>query len=274
MLYDDDGVGLLARRQLREDAPAVVAETCAWTVGLSDRPHYLRRHGRLVASGSTIGDRAISGLPLASEEDGRIELTEAAPGSFQDLLNALTPEGRLYADLLEEQVLTPFTLRTCVRAAQLAREDQPEAWAELLDELGEDGTDLEAVARAAEWDVPLRADVEQLVIGALGSVPLVEVEAEGLPLAVVRAAEDEARGVVASRPAVPAPAEEELAGALFLAEAAVREAGLGDPVPPENAQRLIEVLTGEGLEPDEMLQILPKLPVEGLTAQRVAALLS
>lgn len=273
MLYDDDGVGLLARRQLREDAPTLVAEACAWTVGLSDRPHYLRRHGRLVASGSTIGDRAISGLPLASEEDGRIELTEAPPGSFQDLLNALTPEGRLYADLLEEQVLTPFTLRTCVRAAELAREDQPEAWVELLDELGEDGSDLEAVARAAEWDVPLRADVEQLVIGALGGVPLVEVEAEGLPLAVVRAAEDETRAV-APADASPAPAEEELAGALFLAEAAVREAGLGDPVPPENAQRLIDVLTGEGLEPEEMLQILPKLPVEGLTAQRVAALLA
>ncbi|MGN6245953.1 MAG: hypothetical protein ACTHQ3_20065 [Motilibacteraceae bacterium] len=272
MLYDDDGVGLLARRQLREDAPALVAEACAWTVGLSDRPHYLRRHGRLVASGSTIGDRAVSGLPLASEEDGRIELTEAAPGSFQDLLNALTPEGRLYADLLEEQVLTPFTLRTCVRAAQTAREEQPEAWAELLDELGEDGTDLEAVARAAEWDVPLRADVEQLVVGALGPVPLFEVEAEGLPLAVVHAAEDEVRD--AAPVDVPTPAEEELAGALFLAEAAVREAGLGDPVPPENAQRLIEVLTGEGLEPDEVLQILPKLPVEGLTAQRVAALLS
>lgn len=57
-MYDVDAVGLLSRELLRERLPALVAESCAWAVGLSDRPHLLRRHGRLVDTGVTLGVRA------------------------------------------------------------------------------------------------------------------------------------------------------------------------------------------------------------------------
>src|SRR3954468_1584984 len=141
-------MGLLTREVLRERVPALVAEACAWSVGLSDQPHHLRHRGRLVATGVTIGVRAANGQPLSGEEDGRLELGDARPGSFQDALNAATPDGGTYADRLDHEVLDPFVLRTCVLAAERARDTRRRAWADLFEELGEDGSDLTDVVRA------------------------------------------------------------------------------------------------------------------------------
>jgi hypothetical protein len=274
-VYDVDPVGLLAREVLREQLPALVAEACAWSVGLSDRPHLVRRHGRLVGTGVTLGVRAAGDLPLGAEEDERLELGGARAGSFQDALNALTPAGTVYADSLDEQVLTPFVRDVCVQAAVRARRDLPEAWAELLDDLGEDGSDPEEVVRAAEWEAPLRTEAELLLLAALADVPLVEVEAEGLPLSLVRAAEAETR---AAAPAVAAPepdaAADDLVGALYLAELALREARLPLPVPAAAAASLVAVLRAEGLEGDEVLRVLPHLPVSADAAEQVRAALS
>lgn len=267
-MFDADPTALLARELLRDRARELVAETCAWTVGLSDRPHLWRRHGRPQPSGLTLGQRAEAALPLAGEEDVRLELGSPRPGSFGDVLGALHTDGRLWADLFEEQVLAPFVLETCVLATERTALHEPDAWLELLDELGEDGTDPEAVVRAAEWEAPLRIEAEQLVLAALADAPLVEVEAEGLPLSLVRAAEAELRSAAA--PSIVVLAEEDLAGALFLAETALQAAGLTVPVPPEEAPALLEALVTEGLEPMEVLAVLPHLPVLADTADAVA----
>ena len=268
-MYDVDELGLLTREVLREQTAALVAEACAWSVGLSDRQHHARRHGRVVPSGVTLGQRAEADLPLAEEQDAPLELAEARPGTFADALGALNAEGRLEAQRFEDEVLVPFVLQTCVRAAERARVDAPTSWGELLDELGEDGTDLEEVVRAAEWEAPLRTLAEQLVLAALGDVPLVAVEHEGLPLSLVRAAEAATRAA-ASPLRASALGDEELAGALFLAEAALGAAELALPVSPAEAGALLAALTGEGLEPDEVLGVLPHLPVLADTADLVA----
>ena len=268
-------MALLTREVLRERAPALIAEACAWSVGLSDQPHHLRRGGRLVGTGVTIGVRAASGQPLSGEEDGRLELGDARPGSFQDALNALAPDGTVYAERFDVQVLDPFVLDTCVRAAERARDSRPAEWRELLDELGEDGADLAEVVRVGEWEPPLRIDAEHLVLAALGAVPLVEVEAEGLPLSLVRAAEGITRGAVVPAP-VPdgTPDEGELAGTLFLASAALRAAGLPLPVPPSHAEALVTALLAEGLLLEELPAVLPHLPVQPDTAAEVEAIVA
>lgn len=270
-MYDVDAVGLLTRELLRERTAALVAEACAWTVGLSDQQHWQRRAGRLVASGSTLGLRATLGQQLGVEDDVHLELGDARPGSFQDALAALTPDGTLYADRLDLEVLTPFVLQTCVDAVDRYRTASPADWQELLDELGEDGDDLPEVVRAAEWEAPLKILAEQLVLAALGDQPLVEVEAEGLPLSLVRAAEAVARGA-APQPE-PEPAQEDLAGALFLAEAALQAAALPVPVPAARADALLDLLLGEGLEAQEVLAVLPHLPVQQETAEEIGATL-
>ena len=267
-MYDADPVALLTREVLRERTPALVAETCAWSVGLSDAPHHARRHGRVVPTGLTLGARAASGQQLSVDEDLRLELGEPVPGSFADALGALTADGGLQADRFDAQVLAPFVLETCVEAARRAAAAQPEVWAELLDDLGEDGDDLTAVVRAAEWDAPLRTDAEQLVLAALGHVPLVEVEAEGLPLSLVRAAEAETRRA-AGLATDPPLQDDELAGALFLADVALSTSGLPQPVAPDHAEPLLDALLGEGLEPEEVLAVLPHLPVTADTADAV-----
>ena len=66
-MFDVDWMGLLTREVLRERVPALVAEACAWSVGLSDQPHHLRHRGRLVATGTTHGVRAANGQPLSGE---------------------------------------------------------------------------------------------------------------------------------------------------------------------------------------------------------------
>ena len=271
--FGPDFMALLCREVLRERTPALIAETCAWAVGLSDHPHVQRVRGRLVPSGSTLGARAANGQLLGGEEDGRLELGDARPGSFQDALNAIGPDGVIHADRFDRELVDPFVLDTCVQAAERARAGRPAEWAELLDELGEDGRDLVEVVRVGEWEAPLRIDAEHLVLAALGTVPLVEVEAEGLPLSLVRAAEAVTRAA-APVPAPTGPAADELAGALFLAEAALRGSGLTLPVPLAQADRLLDVLLAEGLLPEEVPALLSQLPVEPVTAAEVRATLA
>jgi hypothetical protein len=275
-VFDDDPVAALARELLRRRTAALIAEACAWSVGLSDRPHLVRLRGRLVATGLTLGARAATGQPLSGDENGRLELGDARPGSFQDALNSLSADGSVLADRFDDEVLAPFVLETCVLALQQARRSRPALWRFLLDELGEDDDpDLTEVVRIGGWEAPLRMDAEHLVLAALGSAPLVEVEAEGLPLSLVRAAEATARAAApAPAPQPPPVRAEELGGALFLGQAAVRAAGLPVPVPPGQAPALLDALLGEGLEPEEVQRVLPHLPVEGPTVDRVADLLT
>ena len=68
-VYDVDAVALRTREVLRERTRALVAEACAWSVGLSDRPHHVRRHGRVVPTGLTLGMRAAAGQQLGVDED-------------------------------------------------------------------------------------------------------------------------------------------------------------------------------------------------------------
>jgi hypothetical protein len=270
--FGPDFMALLTRELLRERAAALIAEACAWSVGLSDQPHHTRLRGRVVATGLTIGARAATGQPLSGDEDGRLELGDARPGSFQDALNAVTADGTVIAEHFDREVVEPFVLDTCVAAAERARAQRAPAWAELLDELGEDGGDLVEVVRVGEWEAPLRIEAEHLVLAALGSVPLVEVEAEGLPLSLVRAAEAVTRAAAPpSRGPVGAERPDELAGALFLAEAALAGSGLTLPVPLAEADRLLDVLLAEGLLPEEVPALLPHLPVEPVTAAEVRA---
>src|SRR3954469_7378419 len=88
-----DRVALLSHELLRARAAELIAEASAWSVGLSDRPHFERRNGRVRPTGDTLGSRAAAELPLTEEEVARIELGEASPGTFRDALNALTPNG-------------------------------------------------------------------------------------------------------------------------------------------------------------------------------------
>lgn len=270
-MFDVDWLGVLAREVLRERTAALIAESCAWAVGLSDRPHLRWRGGAVVPSGPTTGERAASGLPLSGEETGRIELGDAPAGSFQDALNALAPDGGVHADRFDDEVLVPFVHDTCVAAAERARADRPAAWAELADDVGEDSDDTAAVVRAGGWETSLRTDAEQLVLSALGALPLLEVETEGLPLSLVRAAE------AATRAAAPAPEahvpDESLAGALFLARAALDASGCTVPVPPSEAELLLAALANAGLEAGEVPAVLRHLPVEQATATRITATL-
>jgi hypothetical protein len=86
----------------------------------------------------------------------------------------------------------------------------------------------------------------------------------------VRAAE------AATRAAVPPSAshgdDDALTGALFLADAALRDAGLALPVPEPQAGRLLEALLREGLEADEVRAVLAHLPVTAAAAAKVTAL--
>jgi hypothetical protein len=269
-VFDVDWMGLLTRAVLRERAAELIAETCAWAVGMSDQPHYLRTAGRIVATGSTVGERAAKELPLGDEEDGRLDLGDARPGSFQDALNAVGADGVLQAHRFDDEVLHPFVHHTCVLAAERARVTRPEAWAELADDVGEDDGDLPGVVRSGAWEAPLRIEAEHLVLAALGGVPLIEVEAEGVPLALVRAAEAATRAAVAPQGLVTEDAD--LAGSLFLARAAVDATGESLPLGPEAGERLVEELLAHGLEPGEVISVLPHLPLQPETATEVAAI--
>jgi hypothetical protein len=270
-VFDVDWMGLLTREVLRERGAALIAESCAWAVGLSDRPHYRRRSGRVAPSGLTVGERAANGQPLGGEEDGRVDLEDARPGSFQDALNMIGPDGRLEAERFDDEVLVPFVAETCRVAGERACTTRRADWAELADDLGEDAAAVADVVRAGGWEAPLRIDAEHLVLAALRDVPLLEVEAEGLPLSLVRAAE------AATRAAAPAPApapDDGLAGALFLARAALEDCGATVPVPPAEADLLLAALGDAGLEPEEVTRVLPHLPVEEPTITRIAATLA
>ena len=270
-MFDVDWMGQLGREVLRERLPALIAETCAWTVGMSDRPHHERRRGRLGETGGTIGDRIARGQPLSGEEDGRLDLGDARPGSFRDVLNAVDATGVLYADRFDREVLEPFVLATCVLAAERARATRRAEWTELLDDLGEDGRDLVGVVRAGEWEASLRTEAEHLVLAALADVPLLEVEAEGLPLSLVRAAEALTREAATAPPSAPSGEDPAASGAVFLARAAV--ADLDEPVPPSQADRVLTALLAEGIEPEELPAVLPHLPLAPGTADAVLTLL-
>jgi hypothetical protein len=270
-VFDIDWMGLLTREVLRERTAALVAEACAWAVGMSDQPHFLRSGGRVVATGQAVGERAALGLPLSGDEDGRLDLADARPGSFQDALNAVDRTGTVHADRFDAEVLHPFVVETCLTAAERARRTRPADWAELADDVGEDEADLRDVVVAAGWEAPLRIDAEHLVLAALGATPLIEVEAEGLPLSLVRAAEAATRA--AAVPPPPEPADDALAGALFLADAALRDARLTQPVPEPQAGRLLEALLLQGLETAEVRAVLAHLPVTAAAADKVAALM-
>ena len=270
-MFDVDWMGELTREVLRERTAALIAETCAWAVGLSDRPHYRHGSAGVVPSGLTIGARAATEQHLGSEEDGRLDLGDARAGTFRDALNALEPGGRLYADLFDEEVLHPFAHETCLLAAERARTARPAAWAELADDVGEDPADLPAVLHAGEWEVPLRAEAELLVLAALADVPLLDVEAEGVPLSLVRTAESVARAAAA--PVLPEPTADDLAASLFLARAAVTATGAPLPLAPAAAERLVEELLAHGLETHEVAGVLPHLPVQSAAAAEVVAIL-
>lgn len=270
-MFDVDWMGLLTGEVLRERAAELIAEACAWSVGTSDQPHYLRSGGRIVATGLTVGERALRGLPLSGDEDGRLDLGDARPGSFQDALNAVDVHGTVQADRFDADVLHPFVHATCLVAAERARRTRRAAWDELADDVGEDGAALDDVVRAGGWEAPLRIDAEHLVLAALRDVPLIEVEAEGLPLSLVRSAEAVVRAAAA--PSDPGPADDDLAGSLFLARAAVTATGAALPVGPDVAERLVEELLAHGLEPDEVAAVLPHLPLQSATADEVVAII-
>jgi hypothetical protein len=269
-VFDVDWMGLLTREVLRERAAELIAESCAWAVGMSDQPHYQRSAGRIVATGTTMGERAAKDLLLGDEEGGRLELDDARPGSFQDALNSVGADGVLQSQRFDDEVLHPFVHETCVRAAERARRTRPADWAELADDVGEAATDLAEVVRGGGWEAPLRIDAEHLVLAALGAVPLIEVEAEGLPLSLVRAAEAVAQGAV---PALGRAPDADLEASLFLADAAVTATGAPRPVPPDAAERLVEQLLAHGLEADEVIAVLPRLPLQQETADTVVAIL-
>jgi hypothetical protein len=273
-VFDVDWMELATREMLRERAAVLIAEACAWAVGLSDRPHYRPGGAGVLPSGQTLGDRAATDQPLGSEENGRLDLGDARAGSFRDALNALDRDGRVHADRFDEDVLHPFAHDTCLLAAERAQATRPGAWAELADDVGEDPADLAAVLHAGEWEVPLRAEAELLVLAALADVPLLDVEAEGVPLSLVRAAEAIARGAVAPDASAGGSEDADLAGAVFLAEAAVRTAGLPVPVPPDEARPLVAELLAAGLEPEEVVGVLPHLPLGPGTAEAATRLLA
>lgn len=276
-MYELDPVSVMSLEILREQTAALIAETSAWCVGLSDRPHFLRRNGRVKPSGYTLGARAAAELPLGGEEDALIGLGEARPGSFRDLLNALTPVGEIYADHLERDVLRPFSVRTCINAIEQARKTRPRVWADLMDDLGledDEDVDVEELVRSGEWAVALLVEAEQLVLAALGDIALIDVELEGAPLALVRSAEAITVAAAPLPPDLPSGVDDDdLAGALFLADAALRAAALTVPVPPVQAVELLQVLTDEGLQPDEIVRLLPELPVLQETIELVLEVL-
>jgi hypothetical protein len=67
--------------------------------------------------------------------------------------------------------------------------------------------------------------------------------------------------------------DDDLAASLFLAEAAVTATGVALPVAPDAAERLLEQLLAHGLEPDEVVAVLPHLPVQRETADTVVAII-
>jgi hypothetical protein len=270
-VFDVDWFGLLTRDVLRERTAALIAEACAWAVGLSDGQHLLARDGRVTPSGLTVGERAVRGLPLAADTDVRLDLADAVPGSFRDVLGALAPGGGTHAERFDVEVLAPFVRDVCLLAARRAGRERPADWAELADDVGEEPDDPASVVRSGGWEAPLRTDAEHLVLAALGEVPLIEVEAEGLPLSLVRAAEAVTRDAASPEPA-PAAGDDDLAAVLFLADAALAAADLPRPVPPSAAADLLAALRAEGLADDEVLQALWRLPVAPETVDRVRQL--
>ena len=127
------------------------------------------------------------------------------------------------------------------------------------------------MVRGGGWEAPLRIEAEHLVLAALGAVPLIEVEAEGLPLSLVRAAE----AVTRARPHRRAgrPPTTTWPASLFLAgRGGRRDRGADAGAAGRRPSALVEELLAHGLEPDEVLAVLPHLPVQPETADSVVAI--
>jgi hypothetical protein len=67
--------------------------------------------------------------------------------------------------------------------------------------------------------------------------------------------------------------DDDLAASLFLARAAVTATGVPVPVPPERAAALLQQLLAHGLEPGDVVAVLPELPVQPATVEVIVALL-
>ncbi|WP_324278061.1 hypothetical protein [Blastococcus brunescens] len=89
-----------------------------------------------MATGLTVGERAAHGLALSGDEDGRLDLGDARPGSFQDALNSVDAAGTVAADRFDLDVLHPFVHATCLAAAECARRTRRADWDELADDVG------------------------------------------------------------------------------------------------------------------------------------------
>lgn len=110
-------------------------------------------------------------------------------------------------------------------------------------------------------DGALLIETGQLVLAALGDLTLVDVGVAGVPLALVRSAESMAIKAAPVAAAEGAADDDDLAGALLLADAALRAGALTVPMPPAEAVDLLPLLTDEGLQADEIARLLPELPV-------------
>ena len=120
-MFDVDWMGLLTREVLRERTAALDRRDVR--VGRRHvRPAALHGSGgRVVATGQTVGERAALGLPLSGDEDVRLDLADARPGTFRDALGAVDGTGTLHADRFDAEVLHPFVLETCLAAAERGR---------------------------------------------------------------------------------------------------------------------------------------------------------
>ena len=152
----------------------------------------------------------------------------------------------------------------------MARRTRSGDWAELADDVGEEPDDLAAVVAAAGWEAPLRIEAEHLVLAALGAVPLIEVEAEGLPLSLVRAAEAATRG---ARPRAGDGGRGSGGARCSSPRRRWSATGAPQPIGPDAAERLAAELSEHGLEPDDVVAVLPYLPVQPETADSVRAIL-
>ena len=267
-MFDVDWMGLLTREVLRERTPELIAEACAWAVGMSDQPHYLRTGGRIVATGPTVGERAAKGLPLGDDEDGRLDLGDARPGSFQDALNAVAPTASCRPTASTRSCCTRSSTRPACGPPSGRARTRPDAWAELAEDVGEEEGDLADVVRSGGWEAPLRIDAEHLVLAALGGIPLIEVEAEGLPLSLVRAAEAATRAAVPDPPAAPGRRSRRRPSSPR------RPPGRGRPPRADRPGRRRPAGRGTarlGARARRGRAVLPHLPLETATAERSAS---
>ena len=237
---------------------------------MSDQPHHLRSGGRMV------GDRArrsASGRlhrPAAQRRGGRPARSGRRPaGQLPGRAQRARADGTVHADRSTSRSST----RSCsdLRAGCRAGPARPgpAAWRELPDDLGEDGpTSPRSSGRRLGGAAADRRRAPRPRRARRG--PLIEVEAEGLPLSLVRAAEGIARG--AAPPARRRPATTTWPAAVPRHAAPTRPAcragatgGGRDAGRPPCSRR--------GCCSRRSPAVLPHLPVQPETADRISELL-